>query len=506
MEASVRPVDGPLPPEDLTEIVAQVRAATRATAAALNVAVSEDRSSEAPLLYRSAGFEAIGPDLFLAPGTNPASTPIYLSHSSGDRDAAVLRPLGWRAPAGDGEVLRELLLDTIALPTGGYALVRIRDRDLLLFLEHIATSHLDRSEVATALASARSAGFLCGVDDPAVSSPPQSLPPDVIRKVDEFLLRRPLGWARRARGDGEQPAWIREGDPPLAAHLHTEHGILTIGRGLRPFLGNVPLDAAERLLRANVQLLHGSVAALRDGSQGDLILLHRLFCRDLDESELERSVSYLERLRVAWARTTRSAIELLGALERSAQEAERSRKLESNAPLIEAEVLSDEVMVGQRDDGEALTLPISDFLTHAFVCGGTGSGKTIVCKNLIEELALAGVPSIVIDLKGDLSSLACIPDGSSEAEISAYLVRLYGDAAAHFSAAIARSAKHAAERYREHGTNAAALEHLRSRVCHRILTPRSDVGIPFSLSPLGRVELGSIGATSGIVGNRELHE
>jgi DNA helicase HerA-like ATPase len=37
--------------------------------------------------------------------------------------------------------------------------------------------------------------------------------------------------------------------------------------------------------------------------------------------------------------------------------------------------------------------------------GMTGSGKTGLCIGLIEEAAIDGIPSILIDPKGDLSNL-----------------------------------------------------------------------------------------------------
>jgi hypothetical protein len=46
-----------------------------------------------------------------------------------------------------------------------------------------------------------------------------------------------------------------------------------------------------------------------------------------------------------------------------------------------------------------------DLTTHAMCVGMTGSGKTGLCVGLIEEAALDGVPSIVIDPKGDLADL-----------------------------------------------------------------------------------------------------
>jgi hypothetical protein len=46
-----------------------------------------------------------------------------------------------------------------------------------------------------------------------------------------------------------------------------------------------------------------------------------------------------------------------------------------------------------------------DLVTHAVVVGMTGSGKTGLCIDLIEEAAIDGVPSILIDPKGDLTNL-----------------------------------------------------------------------------------------------------
>jgi len=56
--------------------------------------------------------------------------------------------------------------------------------------------------------------------------------------------------------------------------------------------------------------------------------------------------------------------------------------------------------------GESLVLYDSrDLVTHAVCVGMTGSGKTGLCISLLEEAAIDGVPSIIIDPKGDLSNL-----------------------------------------------------------------------------------------------------
>lgn len=46
-----------------------------------------------------------------------------------------------------------------------------------------------------------------------------------------------------------------------------------------------------------------------------------------------------------------------------------------------------------------------DLVTHAVCIGMTGSGKTGLCISLIEEAAIDGIPSIIIDPKGDITNL-----------------------------------------------------------------------------------------------------
>src|SRR5215203_3826927 len=46
-----------------------------------------------------------------------------------------------------------------------------------------------------------------------------------------------------------------------------------------------------------------------------------------------------------------------------------------------------------------------DLVTHAVCVGMTGSGKTGLCINLLEEAAIDGIPAIIIDPKGDLCNL-----------------------------------------------------------------------------------------------------
>ncbi|HID35428.1 MAG TPA: DUF87 domain-containing protein, partial [Anaerolineae bacterium] len=46
-----------------------------------------------------------------------------------------------------------------------------------------------------------------------------------------------------------------------------------------------------------------------------------------------------------------------------------------------------------------------DLTTHAVVVGMTGSGKTGLCIDILEEAAIDHVPAIIIDPKGDITNL-----------------------------------------------------------------------------------------------------
>src|SRR6516164_421197 len=57
-----------------------------------------------------------------------------------------------------------------------------------------------------------------------------------------------------------------------------------------------------------------------------------------------------------------------------------------------------------------------ELVTHAVCIGMTGSGKTGLCLDLIEEAAIDHIPVIAIDPKGDISNLLLNFPAMSEAE------------------------------------------------------------------------------------------
>ncbi len=59
----------------------------------------------------------------------------------------------------------------------------------------------------------------------------------------------------------------------------------------------------------------------------------------------------------------------------------------------------------KRTTDEPLLYESRDLRTHGLVVGMTGSGKTGLCCDLLEEAAMDGIPSLVIDPKGDMGNL-----------------------------------------------------------------------------------------------------
>ncbi len=126
-------------------------------------------------------------------------------------------------------------------------------------------------------------------------------------------------------------------------------------------------------------------------------------------------------------------------------------------------------------------LPLEDLLTHVFICGITGSGKTVMGKAIIEEAARQGVPSVLIDLKGDLSSLGLVFSEAEEFEQWVEVRGLKGkreEAEKELSLHFAQLAKF--------NLSEEEVIKFRKSVDFKIYTPRSTKGIPIGFaSPLG---------------------
>ena len=118
--------------------------------------------------------------------------------------------------------------------------------------------------------------------------------------------------------------------------------------------------------------------------------------------------------------------------------------------------------------------------THAVVIGMTGSGKTGLSIDLLEEAAIDGIPAIVVDPKGDLGNLLLtFPELRAED---------FAPWAPHGSDAQAEADKWR-EGLAQWGEDGARIQRLRDAVDVALYTPGSRVGQPLSI-------LGSLAAPS----------
>ena len=64
------------------------------------------------------------------------------------------------------------------------------------------------------------------------------------------------------------------------------------------------------------------------------------------------------------------------------------------------------IFVGTADTGEALYILPKMANRHGFICGATGTGKTVTLKVMAESFSALGVPVFLADVKGDLAGIA----------------------------------------------------------------------------------------------------
>src|SRR5215217_5644563 len=124
----------------------------------------------------------------------------------------------------------------------------------------------------------------------------------------------------------------------------------------------------------------------------------------------------------------------------------------------------------------------ADLTTHAVVTGMTGSGKTGLCITLLEEAALAQIPAIIVDPKGDLTNLLLhFPDLAPQdfqPWIDPEMTRRAGKTLDQLAMDASGSWRQGLQ---EWGITPDQVQALKNAVQYSIYTPGSDAGIPVSV-------------------------
>jgi len=124
----------------------------------------------------------------------------------------------------------------------------------------------------------------------------------------------------------------------------------------------------------------------------------------------------------------------------------------------------------------------ADLTTHAVVFGMTGSGKTGLCINILEEAALQGIPALMIDPKGDITNALLHFPELRPADFQPWInpdeARRAGKTVAQSAA---DTAKFWAKGLADWGITPERIRALSQAAEFAVYTPGSDAGLPVSI-------------------------
>ena len=139
-------------------------------------------------------------------------------------------------------------------------------------------------------------------------------------------------------------------------------------------------------------------------------------------------------------------------------------------------------LAGKALTDELIMYDSRDLTTHAVCVGMTGSGKTGLGVDLLEEAALDNVPALIIDPKGDLTNLLLTFPDLAPADFRSWInpddARRKGLSADDFAANQAELWRNGLASW---GQDGARIARLRQAADFVIFTPGSDAGIPLSV-------------------------
>ncbi|MGA9533908.1 MAG: hypothetical protein WBR18_14405 [Anaerolineales bacterium] len=136
---------------------------------------------------------------------------------------------------------------------------------------------------------------------------------------------------------------------------------------------------------------------------------------------------------------------------------------------------------GKRLD-QAVEYDPDDLTTHGVVVGMTGSGKTGLCIDLLEEAALQGIPALLVDPKGDLTNLLLHFPSLAAAEFEPWVDSVQaerdGKTVAEVAAATAETWRQGLQDW---GIEPARVAQVAEAVDYSIYTPGAESGMPVDI-------------------------
>lgn len=131
---------------------------------------------------------------------------------------------------------------------------------------------------------------------------------------------------------------------------------------------------------------------------------------------------------------------------------------------------------------EPLLYDPADLTTHAVVVGMTGSGKTGLCIDILEEAALNNIPALMIDPKGDITNALLHFPELRPADFAPWI---NADQARRDGKSVEQAAEETAELWRnglaQWEIAPERIRRLKESVSFAIYTPGSDAGLPVSI-------------------------